>query len=590
MNIPNSIRTVLRIYPYLWPKDNKIRLRLCIGILLLIATVFFNVGIPIVLRKVIDLISYPETTFPFIITAFLIAYGVVWMCGILTDKLRWVAVYGVIERARRLMCLKVFDHLLSLSLNYHASRKTGHLVNTIERAQFSFWPFFGGLFFLIIPTLVEILFASAILTWLYGFAYGSILFFILSIFLIVSVYGSKLSVKTQENANVKTGEASSVIVDSLMNYETIRYFVAQNYEHKRCDNILLEREKTATRHYTIAEIVLIIQSLVMGAGLVILTWMSGQQVVSGILKVSDFVLINIYLLQFMTPLGYFGNILRDMNEGITNLSEVTAILDEKPEIQDKEQAKEICMQAGRVIFDQVSFAYDPRRPILQSISFEIPAGKTVAIVGTTGAGKSTIAKLLFRYYEVSAGSITIDGQDIRDVTQKSLQSKIGVVPQHTALFNDTLLYNIAYGNSDATQDDIRQAIKRAHLENFIASLPDGLDTKVGEHGLQLSGGERQRVAIARVLLKQPALFIFDEATSSLDTQTEHLIQNNIEEVSNNVSTLIIAHRLSTVIHADNIIVIEHGQIVEQGNHADLLAHASLYAQLWKKQTKGHSSQ
>ncbi len=286
----------------------------------------------------------------------------------------------------------------------------------------------------------------------------------------------------------------------------------------------------------------------------------------------------------MAPLGSFGYVLRDMNAGLTYLEEISTILDEQPETQDKVNSGALVIKDGVVTFNKVRFGYDVRRPILQDVSFEIPARKTIAIVGATGAGKSTIAKLLFRYYDVLGGNILIDGQDIRDVTQASLQSAIGVVPQNTTLFNDTLYYNIAYGCLDATEDDIQQAIQRAHLDGFIASLPDGLNTTVGEHGLQLSGGERQRVAIARVLLKKPAIFIFDEATSSLDIKTEQLIQKNIEEVSRNSTTLIIAHRLSTVVYADEIIVLDHGRIAEQGTHEALLQQGGLYAQLWSRQT------
>ena len=322
----------------------------------------------------------------------------------------------------------------------------------------------------------------------------------------------------------------------------------------------------------------------MGIGIIVLTWLSGNQVINGTLRVSDFILINVYLLQFMSPLRQFGYILRDMNEGLTNMEDVMAILDEKLDIQDSPKARALCLKEGVITFDKVSFGYDVRRPILHEVSFEIPAKKTVAIVGASGAGKSTIAKLLFRYDDVSGGRILIDNQDIREVTQASMQTFIGIVPQHTALFNDTLYYNIAYGRPGATEGDVQKAIERAHLDAFIASLPDGVNTVVGEHGLKLSGGERQRVAIARVLLKNPAILIFDEATSSLDTKTERLIQENIEEIARNATTLIIAHRLSTVVHADQIIVLDHGRIVEKGTHSELLKHGGFYAQLWEKQT------
>jgi ABC-type transport system involved in Fe-S cluster assembly fused permease/ATPase subunit len=588
MILSKRLHTISRIFPYLWPKDMVIHMRLLTAILLLLGTVLFNVGVPLILRKVIGVISNPTPTIQFVAIALLISYGIAWMTGIIMDKLRWISIYRVIERGRRLLCIHLLDHLMSLSLRYHLARQTGGLINAMERAQFSFWPFFSGFFFLIVPTMVEILIAASILSVLYGILYGAILVLILSAYMFVSVYGSRWAVKVQGAANDKTSEASTAIVDSLMNYETVRYFVANDYEHKRCDTLLSLREKAATTQHTAAEIVLIIQSIIMGTGLVILTWLSGQQVMQGILKVSDFVLINVYLLQFMTPLSNFGYVLRDMNEGLSNFEEVTKILDEQPEITDKISAKPLAIKEGGVVFTGVSFGYDARRPILNAVSFEIKPKKTVAIVGATGAGKSTIARLLFRHYDVTEGCIRIDGQDIRDVTQASLQSVVGVVPQHTALFNDTLLYNITYGRPDATQEAIQQAIQHAHLNDFIVALPDGLNTKVGEQGLQLSGGERQRVATARVLLKNPAIFVFDEATSSLDTKTERLIQQNIEEVSRNATTLIIAHRLSTVIHADEIIVLDKGHIVEQGTHANLLSQGGVYAQLWAKQMYNES--
>ena len=402
--------------------------------------------------------------------------------------------------------------------------------------------------------------------------------------MIFSIYGSQWSARAQGLANEKSSHVSSVLVDSLLNYEVVRSFGARDYEHKRCDTFLAERENAATKQHDAGQWVHLGQGVIMGLGLIVLTVLSGLGVVAGALKISDFVLINVYLLQFMAPLGNFGYVLRDINEGLTNLAAVGNILDEEPEVQDNHGATPLILKEGVVTFDNIQFAYDARRNILQHVSFEIPAKKTIAIVGSTGAGKSTIAKLLFRYYDLSGGHILIDGQDISHVTQASLQSVIGIVPQHTTLFNDTLYYNIAYGRPEANESEIQQAIKQAHLETFIASLPDGINTKVGEQGLQLSGGERQRVAIARVLLKNPAIFIFDEATSSLDTKTEQLIQKNIEEVSHNATTLIIAHRLSTVVHADEIIVLDEGQIAEKGTHKSLLKTGGLYAQLWAKQT------
>ncbi|MCX7091742.1 MAG: ABC transporter ATP-binding protein/permease [Legionellales bacterium] len=583
MLLSHRWRTVKKIYPYLWPQDWNIRARLLVAIFLLLTTILLNVGVPLILRHVIDVISTPSSI-KTLAVMLLLAYGFSWTLSRGMNQLCMIPMNRVIERGMRLLCLSVFDHLMLLSSRYHASRKTGEILSIIDRAQFAFWPFFCGLFFLIFPTLIEMVIAASILTYLYGVFYGLILIGILGAYMIFSVYGSQWSARVQGLANEKSSHVSSVLVDSLLNYEVVRSFGAREYEHKRCDTFLAERENAATKQHDAGQWVHLGQGVIMGLGLIILTVLSGLGVVAGALKISDFVLINVYLLQFMAPLGNFGYVLRDINEGLTNLAAVGNILDEEPEVQDNLGATSLVLKEGMVTFDNVQFAYDERRNILQQVSFEIPAKKTIAIVGSTGAGKSTIAKLLFRYYDLSGGRIMIDGQDISHVTQASLQSVIGIVPQHTTLFNDTLYYNIAYGRPEATEKEIQQAIKQAHLETFIASLPDGINTKVGEQGLQLSGGERQRVAIARVLLKKPAIFIFDEATSSLDTKTEQLIQKNIEEVSQNATTLIIAHRLSTVVHADEIIVLDEGRIAEKGTHESLLKAGGLYAQLWAKQT------
>lgn len=585
MQLSKRLKAALKLTPYLWPKDRKIRLRLIISILLLLTTVTLNICVPLILRQVIDVISSPSTI-KRLAVLLMLAYGFAWTFSRAMNQLCMIPMNRVIERGMRLLCLSVFDHLMRLSLRYHSSRKTGEILSVIDRAQFAFWPFFCGLFFLILPTLIEIVIAASILTYLYGFAYGMILILILGTYMIFSVYGGQWSAQVQGLANEKSSQVSSVLVDSLLNYDVVRSFGTREYEYKRCDAFLAERENAATKQHNAAQWIHLGQGVIMGIGLIILTVLSGSGVIEGTIKISDFVLINVYLLQFMGPLGNFGYVLRDINEGLTNIVDVGKILEEEPEVQDTHDAVPLMIKAGVVTFDNVHFAYDSRRNILQHVSFEIPAKKTIAIVGSTGAGKSTTVKLLFRYYDLSGGRILIDGQDISHVTQASLQSVIGIVPQHTTLFNETLYYNIAYGRPDATENDIQQAIKHAHLDAFVALLPDGLNTMVGEHGLKLSGGERQRVAIARVLLKNPAILIFDEATSSLDTKTEQLIQKNIEEISSDATTLIIAHRLSTVVHADEIIVLDHGVIAEKGTHEALLRQGGLYAQLWAKQTHG----
>lgn len=586
MIFPKRFRVLSRLKPYIWSNDWSIRWRFLISVFLMLTTIGLNIGVPLILRQVINLISSPSSVL-LMAEMLLIAYGVVWTLSKITEQLQFVAFNRVVERGMRLLCLDTFDHLLSLSFRFHASRKTGALLGAIDRAQFSFWPLFG-VFHIILPTLIEVIIATGILIYLYGWLYGLILAGTLLCYVLFSIYGSQWSTEAQRIANERSAEVAANVADSLLNYETIRHFVNHKYEHDKCSKLLALREDAATKQHALGELVTLGQGVIMGLGIIALTWLSGNQVINGTLRVSDFILINVYLLQFMGPLGQFGYIFRGMNEGITNMEDVMGILDEKPDLEDQPKASALRLKEGAIVFDKVCFFYEPRRPILHELSFEIPAKKTLAIVGASGAGKSTIAKLLFRYDDVSSGQILIDNQDIRMLKQHSLQSFIGIVPQHTALFNDSLRFNIAYGKPGASLADIQKAIKGAHLDSFIDSLPEKLDTIVGEHGLKLSGGERQRVAIARVLLKKPAILIFDEATSSLDTKTEHLIQENIEEVSRLATTLIIAHRLSTVVHADEIIVLDHGRIVEKGTHRQLLLKKGVYAQLWQKQTQEKS--
>lgn len=583
-NLANQLYLISRLFPFLWPTDWRIRLRFILGIVLLFVIIALNIGVPLVFRSVINVISNQSSTL-LLVESVLIFYGVLWLLSKTTEQLRLILMARVIERGICKLCLNVFDHLVSLSLRFHSSRKIGSIVNAIERAQSAFPNLIWGLFFVIVPTLIEIIIAACILTYLYGIIFGITLTLILTIYMIFSVVGSAWNTAALQNSNELNAQANNKIIDSLLNYETIRYFGNQEYEHNRCQNLLIARENAITKQLSRGEIMHIGQGIIMGVGLIILTWLSGIKVFQGDLHVSDFVLINGYLLQFMMPLGQFGYVFRSISEGVTNFKDILNLLDEKSEIIEKPDAKPLIVHQGNIIFENVKFCYDERRPILRGINFKIPAKKTIAIVGATGAGKSTISKLLFRFYDVTNGSILIDDQDIRDVTLSSLHQAIGIVPQHTALFHDTLHHNISYSRPDASENEIKKAISLAHLDAFIASLPEGLATMVGEQGLKLSGGERQRVAIARVLLKNPKILIFDEATSSLDTKTEQLIQQNIMEVSKNTTSIIIAHRLSTIIHADHIIVLDQGTIVEQGSHEELLKQGGIYAGLWSKQRK-----
>jgi ATP-binding cassette subfamily B protein len=481
------------------------------------------------------------------------------------------------------LSLHIFDHLQQLSLRFHVGKRTGAITMAIEKAQHAFPTIYWFLFLYIIPTMLEVLMAVGILWYLYSFIYGIALLMILILYLVFSMLGMKWSIRVQQLSNEKEIKANARIVDTLMNFSTVKYFANEQYEHILCDAVLIVREETATYKHFDTGLIHLGQGIIIGLGLIALTWLSGRSVVAGTMNVGDFILIHGYLLQFVTPLSYFGLLFRDLRQSLTDMENVIHLMNEKPEVTDTPHATTLSSSTADITFTNVKFHYEHRRAILHGITFTVPAGKTVAIVGASGSGKSTIARLLFRFYDVTDGSIAINGHDIRTITQDSLHKAIGIVPQDTVLFNNTLYYNIAYGRPSATREDVEQVIKLAHLDGFIKELPEGLDSMVGERGLKLSGGEKQRIAIARVLLKKPLMYIFDEATSALDTNTERDIQQSLEAISAESTTLIIAHRLSTVIYADTIIVLDKGKIVEQGSHQQLLDAQGMYARLWKKQ-------
>jgi ABC-type transport system involved in Fe-S cluster assembly fused permease/ATPase subunit len=577
-------KVILKLLPYLWITDWRLRARVCLSIFFIMLSMALNLSIPLVLKKLISLFEL-STRPVFITQVFLIAYGVLWTLSQITIQMREIVMFRVMERGIRLLSLKLFQHFQALSLRFHVARKTGAIVSAIERAQDSFPDIFWGIFLSIIPTIAEVLIAMAILWYMYGFQYGLTLFSILVSYIIFSSISMEWSTKAQRISNEKKLNAGARIVDSLLNFETVKYFSNQKFEIEQTNKILKEREDATPNYHITTELVHLGQGIVLGIGLITLTWMVGNNVIKGTMNVSDFILINGYLIQFVTPLSWFGYVLRKLRKGLTDMEAVFNLLQLKPEIVDAPNAISLHITQATIKFDHVYFWYDARRPILKDVNFTVPVGQTVAIVGPTGSGKSTIARLLFRFYDVNEGSIKINDHDIRSITQESLQKIMGIVPQDTVLFNNSLYYNVAYGDIHASPEDVEHAIKLAHLDGFIKRLPEGLNTPVGERGLKLSGGEKQRVAIARVLLHKPVIYIFDEATSALDTHTEQEIQKNLEEISAGSTTLIIAHRLSTVTHADTIIVLEHGSIVEQGSHRELLKKGGLYARLWAKQAQ-----
>ena len=578
-----SFKLILRLLPFIWGDNWHIHLRVIASLIFTAIMIALNVSLPLFFRKIVNALSACTPQPIYYLSLILIGYGLLWTISQTILQVRAIVLYRSLERSMRLLALRIFDHLLKLSLRFHLDRKTGAITTAIERAEDGLDHIFWGIFLFMINTVIEMIIVIIVLAYLYGIVYSSALLLVMLLYLVFTFFALGKSVAVQEAYNDKRQEAGARVVDTLLNIETVKYFDNEKFEHNECDEILREQEDAGVAKYQYDSWLQIGQNIIVGAGLIVLTWLSGNAVKDGTMTVGDFVLINGYLLQFIYPLNHFGYIVRSIRKGLNDVSSAMNLLLLKPEIKDSPTAVPLKIDSAEIVFENVKFQYDERRPILKGISFTVPAGKSIAVVGATGSGKSTIGRLLYRFYDVSSGRILINGHDIRSITQKSLHKAIGIVPQDTVLFNNTLYYNIAYARPDASQEEIEQVIAMAHLDSFIKRLPDGYNTEVGERGLKLSGGEKQRIAIARILLKKPAIYIFDEATSALDTQTEREIQNNLEEISIGATTLTIAHRLSTVINSDNIIVLDHGIIAEQGTHEALLAKNGLYAQLWQQQ-------
>ncbi|WP_456297685.1 ABCB family ABC transporter ATP-binding protein/permease [Elstera litoralis] len=489
----------------------------------------------------------------------------------------------VAQRAIRRVGLDTFKHLHALSLRFHLDRQTGGLSRAIERGTKGIEFLLQFMLFNVLPTLLEIALVCGILWNLYSIEYAAITFVTIIGYIVFTIVLTEWRTKYRREMNDRDSEATTKAVDSLLNYETVKYFGNELHEASRFDHALQAYEKAAVRSQVSLSALNVGQGTIIAIGLIAVMSMTAQGVADGSMTVGDLVLVNTFLIQLYMPLNFLGFVYRQIRQSLTDMEQMFSLLRVEREVADTEGAPPLAVNGGEVTFDAVDFGYDSRRPILHGVSFTIPAGKTLAVVGSSGAGKSTLSRLLYRFYDVTSGAIRIDGQDIRAVSQASLRKIIGIVPQDTVLFNDTIYYNILYGRPDATPAEVEEAARLARIHDFILSLPDGYQSKVGERGLKLSGGEKQRVAIARVILKRARLLIFDEATSALDTKTEKQIQESLDQVSEDRTTLIIAHRLSTVIGADEILVLDKGEVAERGSHAELLAQNGRYARMWQQQ-------
>jgi ATP-binding cassette subfamily B protein len=578
-----SLRSIGRLFPYLW----EFRGRVLLALALLVGAKLASVAVPLVLKEIIDALDRPrpELVLPL---ALILGYGVLRFASTTFSDLRDVIFAKVTQRAMRRISMAVFKHLHALSLRFHLERQTGGITRDIERGARAMSSLVGYLLFRITPTVLEILMVAGILFVKLDWVFGVLTLVTLTAYIGFTVTITEWRTQFVRRANTLDSEAYGRAIDSLLNYETVKYFGNDKYEAQRYDKSLVEWEDMALKSQRSLGMLNAAQAGVIAIGVTLMVLRAAAGVVEGTLTLGDLVMVNAFLLQMFQPLSFLGVMYRQIKESITDVERMFELLKRPREVEDKPDARELHVAAGEVKFDNVSFAYNADRPILHDTSFTIPAGKTVAVVGSSGAGKSTLARLLFRFYDIGAGSIRIDGQDIRDVTQDSLRAVIGVVPQDTVLFNDSIYYNIAYGRPDATREEVIEAARAAHILDFIESLPQGWDTVVGERGLKLSGGEKQRVAIARTLLKNPAILILDEATSALDTKTEKAIQGELLEIARSRTSLIIAHRLSTVVEADEILVMDGGRIVERGRHPELLAQNGVYAHMWALQQQAEA--
>ncbi len=578
----SDLATLKTLLPYLW----VYKWRVLLALLALVGAKLANVGVPVVLKHLVDAMTLkPGDPRALLIlpVGLLLAYGALRLSTTLFTELREFLFARVTQRAVRTIALQVFRHLHALSLRFHLNRQTGGMTRDIERGTRGVGSLISYTLFNILPTLVEITLVLGYLVMHYDVWFSVITFSALVLYIAFTVIVTNWRTHFRRTMNDLDSKANTKAIDSLLNYETVKYFGNEEYEAKRYDEGLKHYESAAVRSQTSLSLLNTGQSAIIATAVTLILWRATVGVVDGTMTLGDLVLVNAFMIQLYIPLNFLGVIYREIKQSLADMERLFSLLDENREVADAPDAKPLVAHGAQVRFSHVEFSYEAKRQILFDVDFTIPAGTTTAIVGHSGSGKSTLSRLLFRFYEVNSGAITIDGQDLRAVTQDSLRHAIGIVPQDTVLFNDTIEYNIAYGKPGATHDEIVAAARAASIHDFIDSLPDGYRTMVGERGLKLSGGEKQRVAIARTLLKNPAILIFDEATSALDSKAEQAIQAQLKDIARNRTTMVIAHRLSTVADAHQILVLDHGRIVERGTHSALLAAGGLYAQMWARQ-------
>lgn len=574
-----DLRNLKRVFPYIWEYRGRVLLALVSLILAKVAIV----GIPLVLKEIVDALDTAQGAVIVLPVMLFLIYGALRLGSSLFNELRDAIFARVRFHAMRRLSNQVLTHLHELSLRYHLERRTGNITRDLERGTLSVSSILNYLVFNIVPTAAEFVLVAIILLGQYEWHFALVTFATVAVYIGFTLAVTEWRMHFRHTMNKLDSEANGQAVDSLLNYETVKYFNNEAYELKRYDNTLLQWEEAAVKSHTSMALLNFGQGVIIAVGLTLIMIYAGKGVVAGSMSLGDLVLVNTLMLQLFMPLNFLGIIYRMLKHTLADMDLVLKLLDRQVEVEDNPAAVPLVIREPTVRFEHVSFAYQEDRPILHDVNFEIPAGQKVAVVGPSGAGKSTLSRLLFRFYDVGAGRILIDNQSVAEVTQESLRRAIGIVPQDTVLFNESIYYNIQYAQPEASQEDVHNAARMAHIHEFIESLPQGYNTMVGERGLKLSGGEKQRIAIARVILKNPPILIFDEATSSLDSRSEQAILQALKEVAEKNTTLVIAHRLSTIIDANTILVMEQGRIVEQGDHHALLERGGLYAQMWALQ-------